>query len=49
MNGAKQPIHIFPLEGILQIKSLQSPGRKQLTVAQFIRGHEVQPGQIFRS
>jgi methionyl-tRNA formyltransferase len=36
-------------EGILLISSVQSPGRKELPVAQFIRGHEIQVGQIFRS
>jgi methionyl-tRNA formyltransferase len=36
-------------EGILQITSLQCPGRKQLSAAQFLRGHEVRPGQILRS
>jgi len=36
-------------EGILLVTGLQCPGRKQLSVAEFIRGHEIVAGQIFRS
>jgi methionyl-tRNA formyltransferase len=36
-------------EGILLVTSLQCPGRKQLSAAEFLRGYEVRPGQVFRS
>lgn len=36
-------------EGVLLVTSLQCPGRKQLPVAQFVRGYDIQPGQVFRS
>jgi methionyl-tRNA formyltransferase len=36
-------------EGILLVTRLQCPGRKELTVAQFVHGREVHTGQAFRS
>ncbi len=36
-------------EGVLLLTALQSPGRRELPVAEFVRGHDVQPGQAFHS
>ncbi len=36
-------------EGIILVTSLQCPGRKQLSAAEFLRGYEVRSGQVFRS
>jgi methionyl-tRNA formyltransferase len=36
-------------EGLLLLTGLQNPGRKPLPVSHFLRGHAIQPGQVFRS
>ncbi len=36
-------------EGELLVTAVQAPGRRPLEVAEFLRGHVVRPGEVFRS
>ncbi len=45
----KEGIRVACGEGILLVTHLQCPGGKPLAVAQFIQGHEIQAGEVFRS
>ena len=45
----REGIEVACGEGVLRITGIQAPGRRPLEAAQFIQGHEVRPGEIFRS
>lgn len=49
MEVRKDRLHVSTGNGVLAILSIQSPGKRAMPVADFLRGHSVTPGQRFET